>query len=190
MVADFFYNHHAFKDILLAIIHEDMIPNRLEKNDDIVTLYHDEMLVGINFLNISKTIKIYSSGKIFLPNRAFIDAINALLVKQNIVFDVPINSGFLVVDILKPICSKDNKMFVETQLKEHKIIVSSKRKNSLNSKGIIALNGTLLENGTRVKEQVLEGIKSEGILLNLNDDEILNEEIKNLPNGSDFYSLI
>ncbi len=190
MIADFFYNHQAFKNILLAIVHEDLIPNRLEKGDDIVALYRDEVLVGINFLNISKTIKIHSSGKIFLPNRAFIEAINALLVKQNITFDVPLNSGFLIVDIIKPIYYKDDKMFVEVQLKERKIIVIAKKQNSLNSKGIIALNGTLLENGTRVKEQVFDGIKSEGILLNFNDDEILNEEIKNLPNGSDFYSLI
>ncbi len=190
MIADFFYNHQAFKNVLVAIVHEDVIPNRLEKIDDIVALYHDELLVGINFLNISKTIKIHSMGKIFLPNRAFIDAINALLIKQNITFDVPLNSGFIIVDILKPILYKDDKMFVEVQLKERKIIVSSKKQKSLNSKGIIALNGTLLENGTRVKKQVLEGIKSEGILLNLADDEILNEEIKNLPSGSDFYSLI
>ena len=44
-----FYNLKLIGDILLIILDEEIIPNRKEKMDeDVVFIYHDDNLVGIN----------------------------------------------------------------------------------------------------------------------------------------------
>lgn len=77
--ATYFYNYHELGDILFVIINNDAFLTRFERKGDICFIYHKDELIGINFFNISKSLKIKSRGIIQLPPDIFIDALNNLL---------------------------------------------------------------------------------------------------------------
>lgn len=79
-----FYNRAAIGDVLLIVYNNDAIPNRIIKNGNVVALYNDDNLVGINIFDISKIIKIFHKGEIDDPTPAFIEIINHILINANL----------------------------------------------------------------------------------------------------------
>ena len=178
MKADFYYNHELFKDILFAIIDNEAIPNRFVKDGRAMLLYCDEKLVGINFFNISEIIKIRSSGKIFLPNEAFIASLNSSLSKVNL--ELKEESGFKVVSFVRKI----NDITVEVKNEDETFLVLNKDKVNCSSKLLIALDGTRLEDGTLIETEN----QTKGIVINPNIFNCSEEDISSLKEGTDFFS--
>ena len=79
-----FYNRAAIGDVLLIVYNNDAIPNKTTKNGNVVALYNDDNLVGINIFDISKIIKIFHNGEIEDPMPAFIEIINHILKNANL----------------------------------------------------------------------------------------------------------
>lgn len=79
-----FYNRAAIGDVLLIIYNNDLIPNKINKNGNVVSLYFDSELVGINIFDISKIIKIFHNGEIEDPTSNFIEIINHILINANL----------------------------------------------------------------------------------------------------------
>jgi len=61
-----YYNHKTIGDILVIEFKPNLYPNKVIKNENVVTLYRDDELIGINILNISDILKIKANG--FIPN--------------------------------------------------------------------------------------------------------------------------
>ena len=71
-----YYHHKTNGDILFLVIDPESYPDKVEKKDDVVALYKEGKLVGINFLSIGKTMKVRAEGMIVFPDDKVIDVLN------------------------------------------------------------------------------------------------------------------
>ncbi|HBS02470.1 MAG TPA: hypothetical protein DEA63_01175 [Firmicutes bacterium] len=75
----FYYNRKTAGDVLYCVLDSSSYPDSTKKVGDVVALYHGKERVGINFLNISKTIKIKAEGMIPYAGSEFLAPINHML---------------------------------------------------------------------------------------------------------------
>lgn len=75
----YYYNREIDGDILHVVFDEQLTPDSSDEKDGIVVLKFKEKVVGINFLNISKTMKIFHEGEIVDPSREFVVILNHML---------------------------------------------------------------------------------------------------------------
>lgn len=196
-----FYNLKLIGDILLIILDEEIIPNRKEKMDeDVVFIYHDDNLVGINIFNFSKLIKIKSTGLIPLPNDQFIDVINSRLKKFNFILPYKKESGFKIGKIIEleehPESSHLHLLKVDIG-SEVLDIVCGASNVSIGAVVVVATIGTTMFDGSLIKKGKLLGYESYGMCcsereLNLTNDQnkqgllILDDTYKL---GEDFFQV-
>lgn len=196
-----FYNLKLIGDILLIILDEEIIPNRKEKMDeDVVFIYHDDNLVGINIFNFSKLIKIKSTGLIPLPNDQFIDVINSRLKKFNFILPYKKESGFKIGKIIEleehPESSHLHLLKVDIG-SEVLDIVCGASNVSIGAVVVVATIGTTMFDGSLIKKGKLLGYESYGMCcsereLNLTNDQnkrgllILDDRYKL---GEDFFQV-
>ena len=79
-----FYNKDLIGDVLMIVYNQGKIPNKSIKEENIVKIYSDDELIGINIFNISSIVKIHANGLIPLPANEFVDVINTLLAQHNL----------------------------------------------------------------------------------------------------------
>lgn len=196
-----FYNLKLIGDILLVIFDEEVIPNRSEKkDDDLVFIYHDNDLIGINIFNFSKLIKLKSSGLIPLPNNEFIDVLNSRLKKYEIKLPYKVESGFKIGKIIDleehPESSHLHLLKVDIG-SEILDIVCGASNVKLNAIVVVATVGTTMFDGSLIKKGKLLGFDSYGMCcsereLNLTSDQtkrgllILDDTYKL---GEDFFKV-
>lgn len=75
----FYYNRSTGGDVLYCVIEPSSYPDQVRQVGDVTALYHDGRRVGINFLNISKTMKIKASGMIPTISAPFLEIVNHML---------------------------------------------------------------------------------------------------------------
>lgn len=151
MKAEFYYHYKLFGDVLLVDIERDSIPTSYRKDGDIVTIFSGEKIVGVNLFRFSEVAKIRSSGRIVLPPNALIDIVNdrcAFSGDQKI--DYVLESGFKIGKILQIESLSECLFRLTIDLGKEEISVLSERKHSKNEFVVVAVQGTLLPDGTRV----------------------------------------
>ncbi|MEG1222500.1 MAG: hypothetical protein RSD69_02245, partial [Bacilli bacterium] len=62
-----FYNKNVIGDVLLISFENESIPNRKEADNNIVRIYKDDRLIGINIFNISLATFISLSSSLAFP---------------------------------------------------------------------------------------------------------------------------
>lgn len=177
-----FYNLKLIGDILLIILDEEIIPNRKEKMDeDVVFIYHDDNLVGINIFNFSKLIKIKSTGLIPLPNDQFIDVINSRLKKFNFILPYKKESGFKIGKIIEleehPESSHLHLLKVDIG-SEVLDIVCGASNVSIGAVVVVATIGTTMFDGSLIKKGKLLGYESYGMCCNERELNLTNDQNK------------
>ena len=75
----FYYNRKTGGDVLYCVIDPLSYPDKVKKTGDVAALYHGQDRVGINFLDISKTMKIKAEGMIPYAAEEFLNLINHML---------------------------------------------------------------------------------------------------------------
>lgn len=168
MKGELFYNYHSLGDVLLVLINNDKPTTRIEKNGDIVFLYNQEELIGINIFKISKSLKIKTTGKIVLPPNQLIDLINSLIsyYKSDIHLDYVTSSGFRIGKIIevKPHLKSDHLHLLEVDLKDQVLDIVCGASNVKEGMiVVVATIGTMLFNGQVIEEGELLGVKSFGM---------------------------
>lgn len=177
-----FYNLKLIGDILLIILDEEIIPNRKEKMDeDVVFIYHDDNLVGINIFNFSKLIKIKSTGLIPLPNDQFIDVINSRLKKFNFILPYKKESGFKIGKIIEledhPESSHLHLLKVDIG-SEVLDIVCGASNVSIGAVVVAATIGTTMFDGSLIKKGKLLGYESYGMCCSERELNLTNDQNK------------
>ncbi len=76
----FYYNRPTGGDVLYCLIKPSSYPDRTNKVGDVVALYHGDERIGINFLNISKTVKIRANGMIPVVDEHLLEVVNHMLI--------------------------------------------------------------------------------------------------------------
>lgn len=191
MKATLFYNHQL-GDLLLIEFNIDKYPTHYQKENDIVLIYNDEELIGINIFNISSICKMKMNGQIHLPPKILIQLLNSILSKYNVIIDFQDKSLFSVGNVNS--CQEcENYYIVNVNVGNKMINAKSKKIIEKNNKCVVAFVGAILSNGYQVKNEMCNDILIEGYIcsycdLSINDDNnllLLNDDIEV---GQDFFS--
>lgn len=75
----FYYNRKTGGDVLYCVINPLSYPDKVKKTGNVAALYHGDDRVGINFLDISQTMKIKAEGMIPFAADEFLKLINHML---------------------------------------------------------------------------------------------------------------
>ena len=148
----FYYNHSTGGDVLYCIIDPNAYPDETRKSGDVVALYRAGVRIGINFLNISKKVKIKANGMIPTLGEPLLEVVNHMLENAG---EEPLppcpSSHYAVAEVLSleehPLDEK--KKIVHLALPERKLDTVTRYQNALpGSYLVVALDGCLKADGT------------------------------------------
>lgn len=164
-----YYDYETVGDVLLVVIEPTITPNRTIKKGDVVSLYKNDQLIGINIFNISKIIKIKAKGLIPLINEDILSVINHVLENAG-VERLPLNkeSGFRVAKIVEIEEHPDSEHLhickVDVGNEECLQIVCGARNAREGLVCVCATPYTFMPNGQMIVPGKLLGIDSYGML--------------------------
>lgn len=196
-----YYDYESIGDVLLIVFDSNTIPNVIKRDNDVVSLYKDDKLIGINIFNISKIMKIKAKGYIPLVSDRVLEVINTILKNSNVV-ELPAqkDSGFRVAKIVDIEEHPDSEHLhictVDIGEKEPLQIVCGAFNARKDLICVCATPYTFMPNGQSIIPNKLLGIDSYGMLcsgreLNLEGYEGkrgLLELDESYAIGSDFWS--
>lgn len=196
-----YYDYESIGDVLLIVFDSNTIPNVIKRDNDVVSLYKDDKLIGINIFNISKIMKIKAKGYIPLVSDRVLEVINTILKNSNVA-ELPAqkDSGFRVAKIVDIEEHPDSEHLhictVDIGEKEPLQIVCGAFNARKDLICVCATPYTFMPNGQSIIPNKLLGIDSYGMLcsgreLNLEGYEGkrgLLELHESYAIGSDFWS--
>ena len=175
-----FYNYKLIGDVLMIVYDQEKIPTSKVEEDNVVKIYYNDTLIGVNIFNFSSIVKVKSKGLIPLPNDALIDVINTILEGHNIEkLPYKKESGFRIGKILSVEEHPESthlhilKVDVGSEILD---IVCGAANVKENAVVVVATIGTTMFDGTVIKPGKLLGEVSNGMCcsereLNLIDDQ-------------------
>lgn len=175
-----FYNYKLIGDVLMIVYDQEKIPTSKVEEDNVVKIYYNDTLIGVNIFNFSSIVKVKSKGLIPLPNNALIDVINTILEGHNIEkLPYKKESGFRIGKILSVEEHPESthlhilKVDVGSEILD---IVCGAANVKENAVVVVATIGTTMFDGTVIKPGKLLGEVSNGMCcsereLNLIDDQ-------------------
>ena len=196
--ASFFYNFKTLGDILFIIIDNSKLMTSFKKDKDVVYIYSNDELIGINIFNISLVMKIKSKGLIHFPNKIFIDIVNSLL-KDDVKISYPVSSNYVIGRILSVEDHPESShlKILKVDCKDEILsIVCGAYNCEVNRLGVVCKVGATLRNGEKLVVQNMLGEKSYGMMcsekdLNLEETlpphHLLYLDEKEASVGQDFY---
>ncbi|MEG0034011.1 MAG: DUF4479 domain-containing protein [Bacilli bacterium] len=177
-----FYNKNVIGDVLLISFENETIPNRKEVDNNIVRIYENDRLIGINIFNISSTVKIHADGLIPLPANQFIDVINSVLIQNKL---EPLaykeESGFKIGKIIscKAHEESDHLHILKVDVGNEVLdIVCGASNVSLGAVVVVATVGTVTFDGTEIKSGKLLGVTSSGMCCSERELNLTKEQEK------------
>ena len=169
----FFYQHETGGDVLFLVIEPAIYPDKTVKKGDVVALYAQEKLVGVNFLNWSEKVKTKVSGLIVAPNDAFIDVVNAELANAGLPkVDYVRSSGYKVGTVLS---SEEHPLderarIIEVSLGDKKVATVTRYQNAtVGTKIVVVVDGTIKFNGTKFASSLVKNIPVEAEVCSASD---------------------
>ena len=163
-----FYNYHVIGDILMIVFNHKAKPTRHTKVDDVVGIYDNDELIGINIFNFSNICKIKSEGLVLLPPNQLIDAINFKLLNAGFEkLDYVEESGFRIGQVLT--CEEhpdsDHLHVLIVDVKDQILdIVCGAPNVAVGQKVVVAMPYTTMFDGSEIIPSELRGVKSNGML--------------------------
>lgn len=170
-----FYSYKTHGDVLIVSFKDEIITSVIHKGS-VEVCYNKDDIITLRFNNMSKIIKIHSSGLVALPNNLFIDILNNILKKEKI--DVQLaykdKSDFVIGKVVEI-----NKVDVASKVIE---VITNDLK--INDFVVVANKDIRLATGKWTKDYQICTYKD----LHISDDEsvyIIDEECQV---GTDFYN--
>lgn len=190
-----YYNAATAGDVLYVVIRPEATPDNVKKRGDVVTLFAEGKRIGINFLAISKTIKIKASGMIPIVPEELLKALNSLLAN---VGEEPLpeqnDSRYRVAEVLSteehPLDEK--KKIIHLSLGETKLDTVSRYANLVPGvRTVVALDGCLKADSSEFVSHVERNIPIQAEVCSPKDLLLGEEETKAFETdkapGADFF---
>lgn len=157
------------QDLLMVVFSLNQIPNKIIKEDDVVYLFFNEQIVGINLFHFSKIYHLAKAGMILPINDDLLNAINSHL-KLTQLTKSP--SGF-VVALIKEIEDVEDSAHLHlvkiTDGEKEMELVCGALNLKIGAKVVLAKEGTILPNGETLKATTIAGYLSPGMLCSKRD---------------------
>lgn len=185
-----FYNKTTLNDTLIISPSNDINDYITIKNNDSVVFYKDDVIVGINILNVSKKYNL-QEGRLLFDSQ--IDSIlKSELSNDDYKKIIKYDSGFKVGQIIEiePIEGTHlNKCVVDIKSKKLQIVCGAANAR-LNLKVIVATLNTIMNNGMFIKPGKLMGNESFGMLCSYKELGIFNSpELKGIAELNETFEI-
>jgi tRNA-binding protein len=202
MKAHLFYDFRTLGDVLLIVIDLKTKPTRVEQIDNVVALYEQDRLVGVNIFAFSEIVKIKNTGLIILPPKPLIDVINHMLRNANLeTLDEIGESGFRIGQVLS--CEEhpdsDHLHVCKVDVGNAVLDIVCGAPNVVKGmKTVVAMPGTMMFDGSEIVPSELRGVASSGMLCSPRELHLDNApQVRGLivlesdaPVGHDFFKFI
>ncbi|MCR5692482.1 MAG: DUF4479 domain-containing protein [Bacilli bacterium] len=195
-----FYNHQALKDVLIIVIDPEARVLKSEAHHDVVALYgENDKLVGYNLFHIDEVLKIKANGAIFTPDAKLLEVINSLLEREGLsALPEMKDSGYRVAKVLSteehPLDEKALILKLQCGEKTYET-VSSLKGIKEGSMVVVALDGTILYDGSVYHAEVIKNINNDVKVLSpielkfegSEKEAFLLDEDPSFKEGEDFF---
>jgi tRNA-binding protein len=190
-----FYNEEVNGDILFILLASEKKPSRIEKKGDVAAIYEGQELIGYNLFNAKSHYAFPSAGIIYAPSSAMIEAVNKALTGAGFA-PLPFEkkSGYAVAKItaLEEHPLDEKAQIVTLSLGEKKLTTVSWYPNlAVNDLVVVALDGTILKDGSVFHSFVSRNIPNEASLVGAKElglpAGIGAYHPSDLAEGSDFF---
>ncbi|MFZ9703871.1 MAG: YtpR family tRNA-binding protein [Bacilli bacterium] len=161
------YQPTTLGDLLALYLQPNLTANRSIRHGDLVMIYHDQTLIGMNLYQPKTYLPALSSGILRRIEASWLETINALLKKAGVSEPLPpFHSGFSIGEItqVETHPHADQLLICQVNLgqKTIQVVTNSKKVKPLD-KVVVALPGTLLNDGTFIQEGMMMQVASQGM---------------------------
>ena len=185
-----FYNSNNVGDVLI-MKSNDLIPTSFKKFDDLVAIYHNEELIGYNFFNISKYNEVLKEGINYNPSISLVNLINNK-IKENNLEEIEIIEPNFRVGLVKE-CEDiegTHLHLCKVDIKDEVLQIVCGAKNVEEGKlVVVAMIGTIMNDGSFINKGQLKGYDSYGMLCSKRELNIPTEEVRGLYLLDDSYEI-
>jgi hypothetical protein len=150
-----FFNFLASGEVLLIVIDNSSRPDKIVTSGDVVGLYKDKRLIGVNIFNSSDYLRLRLNGLVHNPNEPLINLINSL-IKASLNENVILEPSPVLLGKVTDIADGSYKVQLED---ENQFLASCLPSESSFKKGdyvLLAPKGSRLDNGDKA-DQYLKG---------------------------------
>ena len=176
-----FFNKENIGDVLI-MKSNDEIGTSYKKFDDLVVIYKNETIIGYNYFNISKHFNDLKNGINYHPSNELLTFINSK-IKENDLEEIEIiEPNFRVGKVIEcediegthlHLCKVDIKSEVLQ-------IVCGAKNVCKDALVVVAMIGTVMNDGTVINKGELKGYESYGMLCSKRELNIPTEEVRGL----------
>ncbi len=148
-----FYCPDTLGDVLLILFDIEASVTHYERHRDIVLIYHDDRLIGVNVFNIQALVKIHAHGIIYNPPPVLIQIINDKFSNEAIDVYLPRHhSGYHIAEVMA-VQPQENHQFIITLNDGLKQIRTLTHIPTIivGQRILVIQSGTLLPDGTLFK---------------------------------------
>lgn len=161
------YQPTTLGDLLALYLQPHLTANRSVRHGDLVMIYHDQTLIGMNLYQPKTYLPALTSGILRRIEASWLETINTLLKNAGVKESLhTFHSGFSIGEITQVETHPDaDQLFVcQVNLGEKTIqVVTNSKKVKPLDKVVVALPGTLLNDGTLIQEGMMMQVASQGM---------------------------
>lgn len=176
-----FYNKENVGDVLIMKSNDD-IATSFKKYGDLVAIYKDDNLIGYNYFNISNKYSNLKNGINYHPEKELIELIN-LELKNNNLEEIEIIEPNFRVGLVKE-CEDiegTHLHLCKVDIKDEELQIVCGAKNvKEGALVVVAMVGTIMNDGSFINKGQLKGYDSYGMLCSKRELNIPTEEVRGL----------
>ena len=176
-----FYNKENVGDVLI-MKSNDEIATSFKKFNDLVAIYKNDTLIGYNYFNISNSFEGLKNGINYNPSEELISFINSKIKENNLEEIEIIKPNFRVglVEECEDI-EGTHLHLCKVNIKDEVIQIVCGAKNVEKGKlVVVAMIGTIMNDGSFINKGQLKGYDSYGMLCSKRELNIPTEEVRGL----------
>ena len=176
-----FYNKENVGDVLIMKSNDD-IATYFKNYGDLVAIYKDDNLIGYNYFNISNKYSNLKNGINYHPEKELIELIN-LELKNNNLEEIEIIEPNFRVGLVKE-CEDiegTHLHLCKVDIKDEELQIVCGAKNvKEGALVVVAMVGTIMNDGSFINKGQLKGYDSYGMLCSKRELNIPTEEVRGL----------
>ena len=176
-----FYNSQNVGDVLL-MKSNDLLPTSYKKYDDLVAIYHQDTLIGYNLFNASKYSSNLKEGINYHPSNELINLINSKINENSLEEIEVIEPNFRVGLVQECDDIEGTHLHLcKVDIKDEVLQIVCGAKNVEAGKlVVVAMIGTIMNDGSFINKGQLKGFDSYGMLCSKRELNIPTEEVRGL----------
>ena len=176
-----FYNKENVGDVLI-MKSNDEVATSFKKFNDLVAIYKNDKLIGYNLFNISSIFNDLKNGINYHPSIELVNYINSLIKENNLEEIEIIEPNFKVGLVEECIDIEGTHLHLcKVNVKDEVLQIVCGAKNVEKGKlVVVAMIGTIMNDGSFINKGELKGYESFGMLCSKRELNIPTEEVRGL----------